>query len=173
MIEELLQKKIKMIKVFLSLGTNLGNKQDNLLKAIKEIGESLGHVVKLSGVYETTAWGFECDDTFLNQVIVVETDFEPLQLINCCLAIEKKMGRERKNSENYESRIIDIDILFYGEEIVEVENLQIPHSKLHLRRFILTPLNEIAPDLIHPILGESISKLLEQCTDTGSVKILV
>ena len=160
-----------MIKVFLSLGTNLGNKQDNLLKANNEIREEIGLVSKLSRIYETTAWGFESKDNFLNQVIVVETDMNPFQLINSCLAIEKKMGRERKNSKNYESRIIDIDILFYGEEIDNGEGLQIPHSMLHQRRFILEPLNEIAPDLIHPILGKSISKLLEECADTGSVKL--
>jgi deoxyguanosine kinase len=161
-----------MIKVFLSLGTNLGNKQDNLLKAIKEIREGIGHVAKLSGIYETAAWGFECKDNFLNQVILVETDLSPFQLIDSCLVIENKMGRERKNSANYESRIIDIDILFFGEEIVKGASLQIPHSMLHQRRFILEPLNEIAPELIHPILGKSISELLEECADTGLVRLL-
>jgi 2-amino-4-hydroxy-6-hydroxymethyldihydropteridine diphosphokinase len=161
-----------MIKVILSLGTNLGNKLENLLLAISEIVEKIGSVKTLSGIYETEAWGFESENNFLNQVILVETDLNPFQLINSCLTIEKKMGRERENSENYESRIIDIDILFYGEEIINTESLQIPHPMLHKRRFVLVPLNEIAPDLIHFILGKSISKLLEECADTGSVKLL-
>jgi 2-amino-4-hydroxy-6-hydroxymethyldihydropteridine diphosphokinase len=162
-----------MIKVFLSLGTNLGNKRVNLSTAITEIDENIGHVALFSGIYETEAWGFECEYNFLNQVIQVETDLKPFQLINSCLTIEKKMGRERKKGDNYESRIIDIDILFYGDSIVAEDNLNIPHAHLHNRRFILEPLNEIAPDLVHPLLGKSISKLLEECADSGSVKLLV
>ena len=162
-----------MIKVFLSLGTNLGNKQTNLLKAINEIDENIGSVISFSKVYETEAWGFECKDNFQNQIIEVMTDLEPLQLIDCCIDIEKTMGRKRNDYRKYESRIIDIDILFYGEEIIKEENLQIPHPLLHQRRFILEPLNEIAPELIHPLFGKSISRLLEECEDTGLVKILV
>jgi deoxyguanosine kinase len=162
-----------MIKVFLSLGTNLGNKEANLLEAISEIYQNIGNVTLFSGIYETEAWGFECEYNFLNQVIMVITDLAPSQLINTCLTIEKEMGRERNKGENYESRIIDIDILFYGELIVAEDNLIVPHPHLHDRRFILEPLNEIAPDLIHPILGKSIWKLLEECTDSGSVRLLV
>jgi 2-amino-4-hydroxy-6-hydroxymethyldihydropteridine diphosphokinase len=161
-----------MIKVFLSLGTNLGNKQANLSTAISEIEKNIGQITLYSRIYETAAWGFECENNFFNQVILVITDMEPSLLINSCLAIEKKMGRERNKGENYESRKIDIDILFYGELIVAEDNLIVPHPYLHDRRFILEPLNEIAPDLIHPILGKSISKLLEECTDTGAVKLL-
>jgi 2-amino-4-hydroxy-6-hydroxymethyldihydropteridine diphosphokinase len=160
-----------MIKVFLSLGTNLGSKLANLSTAITEIDENIGHINQQSGIYETEAWGFNCEDSFLNQVVRVETSLEPLQLINHCLGIEKKMGRVRNKGGNYESRVIDIDILFYGEKIVSEENLQIPHPLLHKRRFILEPLNEIAPDLIHPLLGKPISKLLEECPDTGAVKV--
>jgi len=160
-----------MMKVFLSLGSNLGNRQTNLSKAINEINENVGRVISFSGVYETEAWGFESNDNFLNQVIVVMTDVEPFQLIDDLLDIEKTMGRKRNDYRKYESRIIDIDILFYGEEIISEENLKIPHPLLHERKFILEPLNEIAPDLIHPLLGKPISKLLEECPDTGVVKV--
>jgi 2-amino-4-hydroxy-6-hydroxymethyldihydropteridine diphosphokinase len=162
-----------MIKVFLSLGTNLGNKKANLSTAISEIEKNIGHITLYSGIYETEAWGFECEYNFLNQVILVMTDMEPSRLINSCLAIEKKMGRERKKGENYESRIIDIDILFYGESIVAENNLTIPHPQLHKRKFILEPLNEIAPDLVHPLLGKSVWKILEECADSGSVKVVL
>jgi len=161
-----------MIKVFLSLGSNLGNKWTNLQKAINEIDENIGSVIIQSGIYDTEAWGFECNDHFLNQVIVVMTELEPLELIDCCLDIEKTMGRKRNDYRKYVSRIIDIDILFYGEEILKEENLQIPHPLIQKRRFILEPMNEIAPDLIHPLLGKSISVLREECTDTGQVKLV-
>ena len=161
-----------MIKVFLSLGSNLGNKWTNLQKAINEIDENIGSVIIQSGIYETEAWGFESKDHFLNQVIVVMTELEPLELIDCCLDIEKTMGRKRNDYRKYVSRIIDIDILFYGEEILKEENLQIPHPLIQKRRFILEPMNEIAPDLIHPLLGKSISVLREECTDTGQVKLV-
>jgi 2-amino-4-hydroxy-6-hydroxymethyldihydropteridine diphosphokinase len=161
-----------MIKIFLSLGTNLGNQEANLSAAIAEICENIGNISLLSGIYETEAWGFESESNFLNQVIMLETNLNPAQLINSCLNIEKKMGRERKLTGNYESRIIDIDILFYGDSIVNEDKLCIPHPLMQNRRFILEPLYEIAPDFIHPLLGKSISKLLEECADTGTVKLL-
>jgi 2-amino-4-hydroxy-6-hydroxymethyldihydropteridine diphosphokinase len=161
-----------MIKTFLSLGTNLGNKEANLSATIAEIEENIGNISLSSGIYETEAWGFECESNFLNQVIMVETNLKPSQLINFCLNIEKKMGRERKSSGNYESRIIDIDILFYGDSIVNEDKLFIPHPLLQNRKFILKPLHEIAPDFIHPVLGKSISRLLEECTDTGEVRLV-
>lgn len=159
-----------MIKIFLSLGTNIGNKLANLSTAITEIEKNIGQINQQSGIYETEAWGFESDSNFLNQVIILETNLEPTQLIDACLRIERKMGRERNRTGNYESRIIDIDILFYGDSIVNDDNLSIPHPLLQKRRFILEPLHEIAPDYIHPVLGKSISDLLDECTDTGLVR---
>ena len=160
-----------MLKIFLSLGTNIGNKLANLSTAIAKIEKNIGHINQQSGVYETEAWGFKSESDFLNQVIMVETSLTPLQLLQCCLEIERSMGRERKQSGNYESRIIDVDILFYGDSIVNEEKLRIPHPLLEKRRFILEPLNEIAPDFIHPVMEKSITKLLEECTDTGVVKV--
>jgi len=156
-----------MKTVFLSLGSNLGNKQNNLSTAITAITKNVGNVCLLSAIYETGAWGFESKDNFLNRVIMVMTDMEPSELMNCCLAIEKKMGRERNHSGNYESRLIDIDILFYGESIIVEDKLKIPHPLIHERRFVLEPLVEIAPDLIHPLFEKSISQLLDECADTG------
>jgi len=161
-----------MTTVFLSLGSNLENKHSNLSKAINEIDKKIGHVSERSGIYETESWGFESENDFLNCVIKVNTDLEPTQLIKQCLEIEKNMGRERKENGNYESRIIDIDILFYDNWIVSEDKLQIPHPHLHKRRFILEPLNEIAPDLIHPLLEKPISILLFDCTDSGIVRLL-
>lgn len=161
-----------MENVFLSLGTNLGNRIENLSLAIHLIDDEIGEISVMSGIYETEAWGFTCDEYFLNQVIVLETCLDPEQLIEKCLFIEKGMGRVRSGSENYESRIIDIDILFYGNQIIEQDNLQIPHPLLHLRRFILEPLCEITPELIHPVLGKPISELLSACEDQGIVHLI-
>ncbi|HNW51351.1 MAG TPA: 2-amino-4-hydroxy-6-hydroxymethyldihydropteridine diphosphokinase [Prolixibacteraceae bacterium] len=161
-----------MEEVFLSLGTNMGDKLKNLSAAIHAIEAEIGQVSVVSGIYETEAWGFSCEEHFLNQVIVIQTSMDPGQLIEKCLFIEKGMGRIRSGSGDYESRIIDIDILFFGNQIIEQESLQIPHPLLHLRRFILEPLCEIAPELIHPVFGKPLSELLSTCEDQGIVHLM-
>jgi deoxyguanosine kinase len=159
-----------MAIVFLSLGSNIGNKQANMASALTEIEKRVGVVCQKSAIYETGAWGFESDN-FLNQVIEVRTGLNPHLLINSCLEIEKEMGRERNNHIGYSSRIIDIDILFYDDLVLLEENLVIPHPHIQNRKFILVPLNEIIPHFKHPKLQKSISQLLIECQDKGMVQL--
>lgn len=158
-----------MHKAFLSLGTNMGKREKNLSKAIRYINVGIGHIIDLSGIYETEPWGFESEDKFLNMVVEIITELTPLEMIDKCLEIETRLGRERDDTEGYTSRPIDVDILFYNEEIISESNLIVPHPHLHNRKFILEPLSEIAPDYMHPILGMSINELKDVCPDKSSV----
>ena len=124
------------------------------MKAKKMIEESIGSVVSVSSVYETEPWGFESDNEFLNMVLCVETDLSPSGLLGRILMIESQLGRIRCENQ-YSSRNIDIDILLYNNEIVNEAALEIPHPRMHERRFVLVPLAEIAPELIHPVLKKS------------------
>jgi 2-amino-4-hydroxy-6-hydroxymethyldihydropteridine diphosphokinase len=161
-----------MAVVYLLLGTNLGDKKTNLALAKEKIHQNGQIVTKESSVYETDPWGFDHPERFYNQVISINTTFAPERLMTLLLNIEKEMGRTR-NSENYESRTIDIDILFYGNNILKSDLLTIPHPRMHLRRFTLEPLNDIAPMLVHPILKKTIQELLKECTDKGRIKKIV
>lgn len=161
-----------MKKAFLSLGTNIGDRKKNLARAIRYINVSIGHIIDLSGIYESEPWGFEAEENFLNLVVEVISDLEPLEMMKKCLEIEEKLGRIRSDSEGYSSRIIDIDILFYQDVVLSEPSLILPHPHLHNRRFVLEPLSEIASDYIHPVIGLSIAELLAKCTDTSSVEQL-
>jgi 2-amino-4-hydroxy-6-hydroxymethyldihydropteridine diphosphokinase len=157
-----------MKKVFLALGSNLGDREDNLHQAEIRITESVGPVIKTSSIYETEPWGFESDDKFLNMVMCVETDLSPSGLLGRILMIESQLGRVRSET-HYASRNIDIDILFYENEVLNEEALKIPHPLMHERRFVMIPMAEIAPDLIHPVLKKSIKSLLKSCKDHSKV----
>ena len=159
-----------MNKAILGLGTNLGDREKNLFTTLGHITEQVGRVVKISPVYETEPWGFESEDTFLNAVILVETNLKPCSLLGRLLMIEAFMGRLREG-KSYSSRIIDIDILFFSDSIINEGDLVVPHPKLHLRRFVLTPLSDIEPELIHPVIKKTISELLAECEDNGIVKL--
>jgi len=128
-----------------------------------------GKVINNSKVYESETWGFKADTNFLNQAIIVNTQLKSDELLNITQSIEIKLGREEKTSTNYESRPIDIDILFYNSVILESENLIIPHPKLHLRKFTLNCLMDIDYSYIHPKLNKSIKELWQQCTDNVKV----
>ena len=153
--------------VFLLLGTNMGDRNNNLVDALIAINQDVGIVRKKSSVYQTAAWGKTDQEPFYNQVIELQTTLTPHQVLDALLSIEQKMGRKR--TYLWGERIIDIDILFYGDEIIETSDLIIPHTQLVHRRFTLLPLNEISPDFIHPIFQKKVSELLQDCPDKLSV----
>jgi 2-amino-4-hydroxy-6-hydroxymethyldihydropteridine diphosphokinase len=161
---------MKAKQVYISLGSNLGDRLQFLKNAIEKIANQLGKVVKESKVYEAAAWGHTKQPNFYNQVIEIETDLTPAQLLQGCLEIEKSLGRER--SILWGERTIDLDILLFDGRAVQSENLNIPHPYLHLRNFVLVPLCEIAPDLIHPILELTIQQLLDRCADKLEIKAI-
>ncbi len=139
--------------------------------AKRQIEAEIGGVVTESGMYESEPWGFENDSWFLNQVLVCTSALEPSEVLTKIHAIEKELGRIRNNpSDGYQSRSIDIDILFYDNQIVNQPNLIIPHPELHKRMFTLLPLQEIMKDFVHPVLKQTISKLVKNCQDAGKVK---
>lgn len=158
-----------MKKTFLSLGTNLGDKKKNLSRAVSYINNSIGHIIEISGIYETEPWGFETEDKFMNMAVEVLTSLKPLIVLEKCFEIEAKIGRERDDTKGYSSRVIDIDILFYDDVIESEPELTLPHPHIHTRRFVLEPLNEIAPTYEHPMIGACISDLLSECPDMSMV----
>jgi 2-amino-4-hydroxy-6-hydroxymethyldihydropteridine diphosphokinase len=158
-----------MSRVYLLLGSNLNNRTKILQQARDLIAEHVGAVISTSSVYESEPWGFESDMSFLNQVLEVECELSPFQLLDEILGIEKMLGRTRPKHVRYQSREIDIDILFYDDMVLESENLQIPHPRLHQRLFALIPLSELNKDLSHPGLKRTISQLIQECTDESRV----
>lgn len=159
-----------MQEIFLHTGSNLGNRHENLEKSVALINQLIGTVVCKSSYYETSAWGNTDQPDFINQALCLHSSLAPMKLLKCIWSIEEELGRQRISK--WGARTIDIDILFYGSEIIRMPDLTIPHQLLHERRFVLTPLNEIAPDLIHPILNKTVTELLSQLTDDLSVKKL-
>ena len=157
-----------MNTAYLLIGGNLGNRKENFLKAISFINEECGTLTRSSSIYETEAWGNTDQPSFLNQVLSIETPLNAKQLMRKILKIEKIMGRVRK--EKMGPRVIDIDILFFENEIHDLRFLKIPHPEIQNRRFVLVPLAEIDPGLQHPVLKKSIAQLLEECPDNLEVK---
>jgi len=157
-----------MNKTYLLLGSNMGNSRQQLSIAQKHIEKNIGTITRCSSLYQTAAWGKTDQPDFLNQVIIVETELSAADCMQTILSIEKKMGRLRtiKNAP----RIIDIDILLFNKDIIESPILSVPHPQLQNRRFVLIPLNELSPNLIHPILKKTIHQLLRVCPDKLAVK---
>ena len=156
--------------IFLGLGSNLGDREENLKKAVAMIAQNIGEIVTCSSVYETEPWGFKSENKFLNAVIKVRTELKPSGLIGRILMIEAQLGRLRDGeARGYKSRTIDIDILLFGHETVNKKTLQRPHPRIPDRKFVLIPLCEISPEMVHPALKKTMAELLEECKDEGIV----
>lgn len=149
-----------MAKVFLGLGTNLGNKKNNLLTAVNKIEEKIGKVTSLSSFYETEPWGFKSDNSFLNAALCVETSLSPLAILHILKEIETDMGRTQKSvNKVYSDRPIDIDILLYDDIVMKTDELTIPHPLMTERDFVMKPLVEIAGDAVHPIFKKKLKEI--------------
>ena len=159
-----------MIDVFLLLGSNLGDRHAWLRRAIEHIETDVAPVLKRSSVYETQSWGKTDAPNYLNQVIELNTELSAQAILRKILHIESVLGRKRE--EKWGSRIIDIDMLFYGSNKIAMPGLNVPHPELHNRMFTLAPLSEIAPDLVHPVFNKTIFDLKSELKDNLHVKKL-
>ncbi|MEL6719499.1 MAG: 2-amino-4-hydroxy-6-hydroxymethyldihydropteridine diphosphokinase [Bacteroidota bacterium] len=157
------------MKVYLSIGGNLGDREQNLELARRSIEEEIGKIILASSIYETAAWGITDQPDFLNQVLEVETALLPFEILDKIQQIEQKMGRVK--IQRWGTRVIDVDILFYGNEIIQSQRLTIPHPGIPDRNFVLVPMREIAADLWHPVLEKTIESLSLACPDLLEVKI--
>jgi 2-amino-4-hydroxy-6-hydroxymethyldihydropteridine diphosphokinase len=156
-------------QAYILLGSNLGDRTQHLQQARAMLELNCGKLLRESSIYESPPWGFDAEQSFLNQVLKIETDQSPAELLTRLLSIEKQMGRER-NGSTYSSRIIDLDILYYESLVLNEPLLSIPHPRLHLRRFTLLPLAEIAADFVHPLLKLTNAELLKKTVDFSEVK---
>ncbi len=149
-------------RIFLGLGTNLGDRSKNLANAILQIETQVGKILAQSSVYVSAPFGFKADTDFFNQVISLESQLDPLELLAKIKSIESQIGRIKTKESGYESRIIDLDIIDYKGQVYRSDQLAIPHEQMHLRDFVLLPLSEIEPHWTHPISGQSVSQLIQQ-----------
>lgn len=164
-----------MAKAIIITGGNVGDVKDTLRRAQQAINQELGIILRCSHNYESKAWGFTSAENFYNQAIILDTDFTPEELLEKVLEIELKLGRNREEEaaikaqtgERFAPRKIDIDILFYDDEVIDTTTLKIPHPLIQDRDFVLRPLNEIAPDKVHPILRKTIHTLFEEMVAKG------
>ena len=149
-----------MAIAYLALGTNIGNKRRNMITAAALLAERVGDVLALSGFYETEPWGFQSENRFLNAALQIETALSPLELLKATQEIEIEMGRTQKSNGAYHDRIIDIDILLYDDLVLQTPELTLPHPLMHERLFVMEPLAEIAPNVIHPVFKKPVISLL-------------
>ena len=154
--------------IYLSLGSNLGDKIQNLKGAIDLMGNLLGNQLVVSRIYESQPWGYSSKNHFYNCCLSMATRLEPIPLMEEILSIERILGRKRE-VEGYTDRLIDIDLLLYEMEVVDHPRLTVPHPSMELRRFVLEPLSEIAPNLVHPINGLTVTEMLNRCPDLGVI----
>jgi 2-amino-4-hydroxy-6-hydroxymethyldihydropteridine diphosphokinase len=161
--------------IYLSLGTNLGDRVANLEQSIEELMRIGGKVHQRSSIYRTAAWGNDHLKEFLNMVVRIQHHLSPQELLQEIKGIESEMGRlpikSKTGKRIYQDRIIDIDILYYGQKVIDSEKLVIPHPHLHLRHFVLEPLREIAPQYIHPLFKKSTLELFDSCPDPNKVEL--
>lgn len=156
-----------IIKAVLSLGSNIGNRLNYITQAKNAIQLKAGEIETFSNIYETEPWGVENQENYLNQVIIINTVYHPLPLLSILQKIEKDLGRVREI--HFGARTIDIDILYYGDQIIKSQYLEIPHPFIQKRRFILVPLSEILPCQIHPYLKKTNETLLKELDDDGEI----
>lgn len=153
-----------MAMLYLSLGSNLGDRRAYLVQAIERIRRQIGDVVSLSAFYETSPWGFDSPHPFLNAACMVCTNLSPEEALHEAQEIERSLGRIAKSREGiYADRVIDIDLLFYDHHVISTSELTLPHPQMHLRRFVLEPLAEIAPLAVHPVFKQTVAELLKDC----------
>jgi len=155
--------------IYISIGSNKGDKFKNLQNAVDLIHQKIGCVLSISKVYKSPAVGFEGDE-FLNACIIIESTLNPKASMQKLLNIEKELGRTRSVKKGYESRTIDLDIIFYEDEVISTKSLKIPHLEMHKRKFVLLPLNDIAPQMAHPKKKKNVSELLERCKDESELE---
>ncbi|MCC6600877.1 MAG: 2-amino-4-hydroxy-6-hydroxymethyldihydropteridine diphosphokinase [Crocinitomicaceae bacterium] len=151
------------------MGANLGEREANIEEASLFITFNMGDITGKSSIYESSAWGMENSPEFLNQVLKISTKLSPKELISEIAELEVFFGRERSPSK-YLDREMDVDILFYDDEIIDGEKIQVPHPRLHLRRFVLEPMAELAPEMIHPVIKKTMQQLLNECEDKNEVR---
>lgn len=154
-------------QVFLLLGSNLGDRPQVLASAREAIATQAGYIVRQSAIYETEPWGITDQPAFLNQVLEITTSLLPEDLLRIILNIEHDLGRVRY--ERWGARVIDIDMLYFGQTVLDSARLTLPHPRIQDRRFVLAPLAEIAPDFLHPLLQKTSSDLLQDCPDISAV----
>ncbi|WP_025142926.1 2-amino-4-hydroxy-6-hydroxymethyldihydropteridine diphosphokinase [Pedobacter jeongneungensis] len=165
----MLNKALECSTAYLLLGGNLGDREGNLKSAVELLNEKIGKVVAVSSLYETAAWGKTDQPAFLNQAVVLQTNLSALEVLDHALSIEQELGRVRK--DKWGERLIDIDLILFGNEIINIpDKLQVPHPHMQHRKFVMEPLAEIAPDVLHPILGETILAISRSIEDPLEVK---
>ena len=159
-----------MAVAYLLVGGNLDNTVEKFDKLKEMLQNRIGEIHCSSKLYRSASWGFESPHSFINQAITLQTTLTPEELLRKIQDIEKSFGRKRNNSNQYEDRRMDIDIIFYDNEIINKENLHIPHPQMHHRNFVLFPLKEIAPTYTHPVLKKTVAELFLECVDKGMVE---
>ncbi|SDD52719.1 2-amino-4-hydroxy-6-hydroxymethyldihydropteridinediphosphokinase [Pedobacter soli] len=167
----MLNKALECSTAYLLLGGNLGDREANLEQAITLLSAQVGEVISVSALYETAAWGKTDQPAFLNQAVALQTNLTALEVLTKALAIEQELGRVRK--DKWGERLIDIDLILFGDEIIDIpDKLQVPHPHMQNRRFVMEPLAEIAPEVIHPVLGQSMLSISQSLNDPLPVKRL-
>lgn len=155
--------------VVLALGSNLGSREENIKESLTRISTEIGKIKEISKVYETEPFGFEAEQSFLNLCISIETILSPEQVLNCSKQIEIQMGRTSHNDNQYHSRPIDIDIIFFNDQIVDIPGLKVPHPQYKSRKFVLAPLNDLVPDFIDPQTLLTVNEIFVNCDDKGLI----
>lgn len=161
-----------MNKVYLSLGTNLGDKRQNMMDACELINTQIGTVLKKSRIYKTPPWGYDSHLPFFNAVVLIETTYKPHELLDAIKVIEQVLGRAEKTKTTYEDRLIDIDIIDFNAMCLDTSILKLPHEKMHIRNFVLVPMADISPEWMHPLLKIGIRELLEDLIDPSEIEVV-